>query len=120
MPSVNSEDCLFCRIVSGEVPATVIRETANTLAFRDIKPKAAVHVLVIPKAHYVDVATLAQDDPALAGAVMETVAVVAEQEGLTGDGFRVIFNTGGYGGQEVAHVHAHVLGGEPLGPMLAI
>jgi histidine triad (HIT) family protein len=119
MPSVDSEDCLFCRIVSGEIPATVVRETANTLAFRDIKPKAAVHVLVIAKLHYVDVATLAQDDPALAGAVLETAAVVAEQEGLTSDGFRVIFNTGPYAGQEVAHVHAHVVGGEPLGPMLS-
>jgi histidine triad (HIT) family protein len=119
MPSVDSEDCLFCRIVSGEIPATVIRETARTLAFRDIKPKAAVHVLVIPKAHYVDVATLAQDDPALAGAVLETAAAVAQQEGLTSDGFRVIFNTGQFGGQEVAHVHAHVVGGEPLGPMLS-
>jgi histidine triad (HIT) family protein len=119
MPFVNSEDCLFCRIVSGAVPATVVRETSRTLAFRDIKPHAAVHVVVIPKAHYVDVATLAQDDPALAGDVLETVAVVAEQEGLVGDGFRVIFNTGEYAGQEIFHVHAHVLGGEPLGPMLA-
>jgi histidine triad (HIT) family protein len=120
MPSVTTQTCLFCRIVAGEIPATVVRETAKTVAFRDTKPKAAVHVLVIPKAHYVDVATLAQDDPALAGAVLETAAAVAEQEGLVGDGFRVIFNTGEYGGQEVSHVHAHVLGGEPLGPMLAI
>jgi histidine triad (HIT) family protein len=117
MPCVTS-DCLFCRIVAGEIPANVVRETDATLAFRDIGRKAAVHVLVVPKAHYVDVATLALDDPALAGRVLETAAVVAEQEGLTGDGFRVIFNTGQYGGQEVFHVHAHVVGGEPLGPML--
>jgi histidine triad (HIT) family protein len=117
MPSVTS-DCLFCKIVAGDVPATVVRETDTTLAFRDIGPKAAVHVLVVTKEHYVDVATLALDDVALAGQVLETAAFVAEQEGLDGDGFRVIFNTGQYGGQEVFHVHAHVVGGEPLGPML--
>jgi histidine triad (HIT) family protein len=113
-----TSDCLFCKIISGEIPATVVRETDATLAFRDAKPKAEVHVLVVPKQHYVDVATLAQDDPVLAGKVLETAGVVAEQEGLDNDGFRVIFNTGEYGGQEVFHVHAHVLGGEPLGPMV--
>ncbi|MEJ3746615.1 histidine triad nucleotide-binding protein [Actinomycetes bacterium KLBMP 9797] len=112
-------DCLFCRIVSGEIPATVVRETDRMLAFRDIDPKAATHILVVPKEHYVDVATLGQDDPKLAGELLATVAIVAEHEGLVADGFRVIFNTGEYGGQEVFHVHAHVLGGEPLGPMLA-
>ncbi|MFY1672629.1 histidine triad nucleotide-binding protein [Plantactinospora sp. WMMB334] len=112
-------DCLFCRIVAGEIPATVVRETDTTLAFRDIDPKAPVHVLVIPKEHYVDVATLTQADSRLAGDVLETASVVAESEGLLADGFRLIFNTGPYGGQEVFHVHAHVVGGAPLGPMLA-
>ncbi|MDO3687542.1 histidine triad nucleotide-binding protein [Micromonospora sp. C28ISP2-4] len=111
-------DCLFCRIVAGEIPATIVRETANTLAFRDIDPKAPTHVLVIPKEHYADVATLAQGAPELAGEVLQTAAVVAEEEGLTVDGFRLMFNTGPYGGQEVFHVHAHLLGGAPLGPML--
>jgi histidine triad (HIT) family protein len=113
-------DCLFCRIVAGEIPATIVRETATTLAFRDIGPKAPVHVLVIPKEHHVDVATLAQDDPGLAGEVLATAAVVAEEEGLTTDGFRLMFNTGPYGGQEVFHVHAHLLGGAPLGPMTCL
>jgi histidine triad (HIT) family protein len=76
-------------------------------------------VLVIPKEHYVDVATLSQADASLAGDVLATAAVVAETEGLLADGFRLIFNTGSYGGQEVFHAHAHVLGGEPLGPLLA-
>ena len=111
-------DCLFCRIVVGEIPASTVHETETTLAFRDIGPKAPVHVLVIPKAHHTDVAALAQADPALAGEVLATAAAVADAEGLRGDGFRVIFNTGGYGGQEVFHVHAHVVGGAPLGPML--
>ncbi|MET7970240.1 histidine triad nucleotide-binding protein [Micromonospora sp. NPDC005305] len=111
-------DCLFCRIVTGEIPATIVRETATTLAFRDVDPKAPTHVLVIPKEHYADVATLAQGDPGLAGELLGTAAVVAEEEGLTVDGFRLMFNTGPYGGQEVFHVHAHLLGGAPLGPML--
>ncbi|MGW4461469.1 histidine triad nucleotide-binding protein [Micromonospora sp. NBC_01796] len=118
MPWVET-DCLFCRIVAGEIPATVVRETDTMLAFRDISPKAPVHILVIPKEHFVDVATLAQADPELAGALLETAATVAEQEGLTLDGFRLIFNTGQWGGQEVFHAHAHLLGGAPLGPMLA-
>jgi histidine triad (HIT) family protein len=113
------EDCLFCRIVAGEIPATVVYETDRTLAFRDIGPKAPVHVIVIPKDHHPDVAALGEADPGLAGEVLATVAAVAKAEGLLADGFRVIVNTGGYGGQEVFHVHAHVVGGAPLGPMLA-
>jgi len=114
-----TSDCLFCRIVAGEIPATVVHETDTTLAFRDIGPKAPVHVLVIPKAHHRDVATLAAADPALAGEVLAAAAVVAKEEGLLEDGFRVIFNVGRNGGQEVFHVHAHVVGGRPLGPMVA-
>ena len=109
--------CLFCRIVAGEIPATVVHRTETTLAFRDIDPKAPTHVLVIPVAHHADVVALA-GDPAVAADVLAAAAKVAEIEGLT-EGFRVIFNTGGHGGQEVFHVHAHVVGGAPLGPMLA-
>ena len=112
-------DCLFCRIVAGEIPATVVHETDTTLAFRDIDPKAPVHVLVIPKAHHADVVTLAAADPAGAAALLAAAGAVAEAEGLVTDGFRLLFNTGRYAGQEVFHVHAHVLGGAPLGPMLA-
>jgi histidine triad (HIT) family protein len=111
-------DCLFCRIVAGEIPATVVHETDTTLAFRDVAPKAPVHVLVIPKAHHVDVAALALADPALTADLMAVAAAVAGAEGLRGDGFRLIFNTGGHGGQEVPHAHVHVVGGAPLGPML--
>jgi len=86
---------------------------------RDIGPKAPVHVLVIPRAHHEDVAALAEADPALAGELLAAAAAVAKAEGLRGPGFRVIFNAGEHGGQEVFHVHAHVVGGAPLGPMLA-
>jgi histidine triad (HIT) family protein len=112
-------DCLFCRIVAGEIPAAVVHETDTTLAFRDIDPKAPVHVLVIPKDHHPDVVTLARDDPAGSADLLSAIAAVAEAEGLLTDGFRLLFNTGPYAGQEVFHVHAHILGGRPLGPMLA-
>ncbi|BCB84412.1 HIT domain-containing protein [Phytohabitans suffuscus] len=117
---MTTTECLFCKIVAGEIPATKVHETETTLAFRDIGPKAAVHVLVIPKEHHVDIAALAVADPALAGDVLAAAAVVAEVEGLLDNGFRIIFNSGRYGGQEVFHVHAHVLGGEPLGPMISL
>lgn len=111
--------CLFCRIVAGEIPATVVHRTETTLAFRDINPQAPTHVLVIPVEHYADVAVLAEANPSAAADLLAAAAAVAEAEGLAADGFRVIFNTGDHAGQEVFHVHAHVLGGAPLGPMLA-
>jgi histidine triad (HIT) family protein len=114
-----TNDCLFCRIVAKEIPADVVYETDTTLAFRDIGPKAPVHVLVIPKAHHPTMAELANHDPVLTGQVMASAAAVAEREGLLDDGYRLIVNTGAHGGQEVHHVHVHVLGGAPLGPMLS-
>jgi histidine triad (HIT) family protein len=114
-----SDNCLFCRISAGELPATIVYETDSVLAFRNIRPEAPVHVLVIPRAHHEDVAALAEADPALAGEVLAAAAAVAKAEGLRGPGFRVIFNSGEHSGQEVFHVHAHVVGGAPLGPMLS-
>jgi len=114
------KDCLFCRIVAGDIPATVVHETDTTLAFRDIDPKAPVHVLVIPKDHHADVVALAAADPRVAADVLAAAAAVAEAEGLLPGGFRLMFNSGRDAGQEVFHVHAHVLGGRPLGPMLAL
>jgi histidine triad (HIT) family protein len=114
-----SDNCVFCKIVSGELPSTRVYETDQILAFRDIAPNAPVDVLVIPKAHHVDVAALTEADPALAGQVLATAAEVAKAEGLATDGYRVIFNSGRNSGQDVFHAHAHVVGGAPLGPMLA-
>jgi histidine triad (HIT) family protein len=114
-----TDDCLFCRIAAGEIPTTEVHRTDRVLAFRDIDPKAPVHVLVIPRDHHTDVAALAEADPALAGEVLAVAAAVARAEGLDADGFRVIFNAGTHGGQEVFHVHAHVVGGAPLGSMLS-
>ncbi len=112
-------ECLFCRIVDGEIPADVVHETERVLAFRDIRPQAPVHVLVIPKKHYANAGELGVGDPALAGEVLEVAAAVAAKEGVAEHGYRFLFNTGPHSGQEVFHVHGHVLGGRPLGPMLA-
>ncbi|NUT32115.1 MAG: histidine triad nucleotide-binding protein [Hamadaea sp.] len=110
-------DCLFCRIVAGEIPATVVYENDAILAFRDIRPKAPVHVLVIPKAHHADVAALARADEKLAGRLLAAVAEVATAEGVAQKGFRTIFNSGADSGMEVPHAHAHVIGGRQLGGM---
>jgi histidine triad (HIT) family protein len=112
------DDCVFCKIAAKELPATVVEETDTTVAFRDIAPKAPVHVLVIPKAHYRDLADLTAADPGLAGQLFAAAARVAQAEGLS-DGYRTIVNTGPHSGQEVFHVHVHVLGGRPLGPMIS-
>ena len=107
-------DCLFCRIVAGEIPAAVVHETDRTLAFRDLNPQAPTHVLVIPKDHHADTAALARTDPSYAGAVLAAAAEVARLEGLEG-GYRMVTNTGPDAGQSVGHLHVHVLGGRALG-----
>jgi len=106
--------CLFCSIAAGDIPATVVHETARTLAFRDLNPMAPTHVLVIPRDHHPDMAALAGADPSYAGEVLAAAADVARQEGLTG-GYRLVANTGDDAGQTVHHLHVHVLGGRPLG-----
>ena len=107
-------ECLFCAIVAGEIPATKVLETDLILAFRDINPQAPTHVLVIPKAHYPNVAALAAADAALLGEVIDAARQVAADEGVAEAGYRVVFNTGVQAGQTVPHVHGHVLGGRPL------
>ena len=107
-------DCLFCAIVAGEIPATKVLETDRILAFRDINPQAPTHVLVIPKAHYPDVAALAAADATLLGEVIGGAQQVAAADGVAESGYRVVFNTGPGAGQTVPHVHGHLLGGRSL------
>jgi histidine triad (HIT) family protein len=107
-------DCLFCRIVTGEVPATTVYDDESVLAFRDIDPKAPTHVLVIPKAHHADVGALVEADADLLAALHRAAATVAAQEGVDRSGWRLVFNTGAGAGQSVFHVHGHVLGGRPM------
>jgi histidine triad (HIT) family protein len=106
-------DCLFCKIVTGELGADVVREAEHTVAFRDINPQAPVHVLVIPRAHHPNIGELAASDPQLAATLVGDCAEVARAEGV-GDGYRLVFNTGAQAGQAVFHVHGHVLGGRRL------
>jgi histidine triad (HIT) family protein len=108
-----SDPCLFCRVVSGDVPADVVSESERFVAFRDVSPQAPVHVLVIPREHHADVTAFAGADPGLAGELLAVAAQVARELGV-GDAFRLVLNTGAQAGQSVFHVHAHVLGGRPL------
>jgi histidine triad (HIT) family protein len=104
--------CIFCAIASGEIPATVVHETDRVVAFRDLNPVAPIHVLVIPREHHENVVELA-GDAQLTAELMQAAAAVAQVEGVDG-GFRLVFNTGAGGGQEVGHVHAHVIGGRQM------
>jgi histidine triad (HIT) family protein len=106
-------ECLFCRIVAGEVPSDRVLETDEIIAFRDIHPHAPTHVLVIPRRHVPDVDTLADDDGGLLSALFAGVRRVAEAEGLA-KGYRVVTNVGAESGQSVFHLHLHVLGGRAM------
>lgn len=108
--------CIFCSIVAGKIPATIVRETERTLTFRDIAPQAPTHVLIIPRTHtYPNAAALAAGDPELAAELLREAGAVAAAEGLAEGGYRIVFNTGEHAGQTVHHVHLHLLGGTPLG-----
>lgn len=114
---MTAPDCLFCKIVAGDIPATIVRRGARTVAFRDINPQAPTHVLVVPTSHQPDAARLTVADPALMAEVIADAVAVADQEGLVEGGYRLITNTGRDAGQTVFHLHVHVLGGEFLGGM---
>ena len=104
-------ECLFCGIAAGEIPATIVSSNPHTIAFRDINPQAPVHVLVIPRDHYANLAELAASGDGLLAELVAHAHEVAVAEGVADAGYRVIFNTGPQAGQTVPHVHAHVLGG---------
>jgi histidine triad (HIT) family protein len=106
---------LFCKVVSGDVPAQMVREGQRTVSFRDINPQAPTHVLVIPREHYQDVGALAAADEAALAELLREAHDVAADEGIADSGYRVVFNTGSGAGQTVPHAHAHVLGGRGLG-----
>jgi histidine triad (HIT) family protein len=106
-------DCLFCKIVAGEIPVEKISENAEFIAFSDIDPKAPVHKLVIPKQHYENLSQLAKADSKLAGRMNEFLVQLADDLSLS-NGYRIVFNTGALGGQSVFHVHGHLLGGRQM------
>jgi histidine triad (HIT) family protein len=106
------DDCLFCKIVAGDVPAEIVHSTERTVAFRDINAQAPLHVLVVPKEHYANAAALAAGDPAATAELVTTAAAVATAEGY--DDYRLVFNTGASVGQSVFHTHVHVLAGRSM------
>ena len=105
-------DCLFCRIVVGEIPADVVGESAEALAFRDVNPQAPLHALVVPRSHHADAAALAEAEPETLAALVRLARDVAGGDGL--DDYRLVFNTGADAGQTVFHAHLHVLGGRAM------
>jgi histidine triad (HIT) family protein len=105
-------DCLFCKMVSGEITPHIVFEDDNILAFRDINPQAPIHILIIPKTH---IATLNDlDSILLAGQLLQTAVQLAKIEGISEEGYRTVFNCNKKGGQEVYHVHLHLLGGRQM------
>ena len=111
-------NCLFCKIVAGEIPANKVYEDEDVLAFRDIRPLAAVHFMIIPKAHVASLYEAGMEHHQALGKMLALAGELARKEGAS-DGFRTIINTGRVGHQEVYHLHMHVIGGpDPLGPMI--
>lgn len=110
-----ADDCLFCKIIAGDIPSTVVHEDDHTFAFRDLNPLAPTHVLVIPKRHIVGADHITPEDGDALAAMFVTAKKVADIDGVAETGYRTIFNVGPHSGQSVFHLHLHVIGGKPLG-----
>ena len=108
------KECIFCRIVAGEVPSDIVYQDADFLAFRDISPQAPTHVLIIPKMHITSVAELTERQQKLAGRLILIAKKLAEKEGISKKGYRLVINCGPDGGQVVPHLHLHLIGGRKL------
>jgi len=109
-----AEECIFCRIVAGQLPANIIYQDEHFLAFRDILPRAPIHVLIIPKTHITSAAELTEEQQELAGQLIIIAKNLAEQEGIAKTGYRLVINCGSEGGQLVPHLHLHLIGGRQL------
>jgi histidine triad (HIT) family protein len=107
-------DCLFCRIIAGEIPADIVHTDDRSIAFRDINPQAPTHILVVPREHIESLDEATQRDEATLGHLLRVSARVANQEGLSESGYRTVANTGAGAGQSVFHLHLHVLGGRQM------
>lgn len=107
------DDCIFCKIIDGNLPAEVVHADESCVAFRDLSPQAPTHVLIVPRSHYANAAELAAHEPSSIAALVHAGAEVAEAEGLE-EGYRFVFNTGAAAGQTVFHAHLHLLGGAPM------
>jgi len=108
-------DCVFCRIVRGEVPSDRVYEDEQVVAFRDIHPQAPIHLLIVPREHFVNAQALGEEQRALAGHLILVANALARQEGIAESGYRVVLNCNRDGGQSIDHLHLHLLGGRPMG-----
>ena len=111
-------DCLFCKLIAGDIPSAKVYEDDLVLAFRDIAPQAPTHVLVVPKAHIAGCDAVTAENSGLVAHIFEVIPAIAKSEGLT-NGYRVVSNCGSDAGQTVRHLHFHILGGRPLGLEMA-
>lgn len=108
------EDCLFCKIVKGEIPAKKVYEDEEFIAFHDIEPQAPIHILVIPKKHITSLAYLKKEDEGMIGRIYHVINKIAEEQGVKQEGYRVVVNCGKNGGQTVMHLHFHILAGKTM------
>jgi histidine triad (HIT) family protein len=113
-----TEETIFSRIIRKEIPSDIVYQDDDVTAFRDIKPQAPTHILIVPNKVIPTVNDISRDDEALVGRLFTVAAMLAKQEGIDQDGYRLIVNCRDHGGQEVYHLHLHLLGGRPLGRML--
>jgi len=111
------KDCIFCRIVAGEVPSDISYHDGEAIAFRDINPQAPVHLLIVPKAHIASLAGVGPDQEQLLGHLIHVANELAKREGVSETGYRLVINSGPDSGQEVPHLHVHLLGGRQLEKM---
>ena len=111
-------DCIFCKIIAGEIPADIVFQNEEFIAFRDIKPIAPVHILIVPKSHIVSVAEVNPEHEGLMGRLILQAKSIAESENISASGYRLVTNCGAEGGQLVAHLHFHLLGGRQLNNQL--
>ena len=107
-------DCIFCKIIAGEIPSTQAYSDEQVYGFRDIHPVAPTHVLIVPRKHFASVNALEPEDEVLVGHMFSVARAVAEQEGVAANGYRLIINTGADAGQEVFHLHLHLIGGQHM------
>jgi histidine triad (HIT) family protein len=107
-------DCLFCKIIAGEIPGAIVHQDETMIAFRDINPQAPLHVLIVPRRHIATLNDLSVEDDALVGAMVRRAAAIAKEHGYDERGYRTVFNTQRDAGQTVFHIHLHVLGGRGL------
>ncbi len=112
---MSDPDCLFCKIIAGDIPADIIYESDTAIAFRDINPRAPTHVLIVPREHIATINDINPEQEAIVGSLFSAARAIAAQEGISDDGYRAVMNCNAAAGQTVFHLHLHLLGGRILG-----